>query len=372
MDPGVGNYNLSSFGGSYDAYVSKLDANGNFVWAAQLGGILSDNGTAIKVDGSGTVYTAGLFNGTADLDPGTGVFYVNGNNDIFISKLSSTGTFINAWSIGSAGSDYCYDIKFDAANNFYLTGIYAGPADFDPLAGVYNLPFAGGFQDVFIAKYSPNANIFWAVQIGSSVMDAGNSIALDGFGNIYSTGTFGDVADFDPGPGTFTMASTGTGSSDAYISILDNSGNFVWAGQMGGNQYYTEGRGIDIDAAGTTIYSTGKYSIGMTFASCDFDPGLGTFTLSGAGAYVHKMNNTVTTISEIVNEKVSIGPNPFNNKITIVTLNEEGIPVQIFNALSVLIYSQKIKDKTEIDLSDQPNGVYFIKIGNITKKIIKQ
>jgi hypothetical protein len=52
-------------------------------------------------------------------------------------------------------------------------------------------------------------------------------------GNVYTTGSFIDIVDFDPGPGVFNLTSS-VGNYDIYVSKLDANGNFVWARQMGG------------------------------------------------------------------------------------------------------------------------------------------
>ncbi len=91
FDPGAGVQNVSVTG-RYDAYVQKLDAAGNFVWAFNIGGYNRDNGVAIAVDHDRNVYTIGDFEETADFDPGAGVLNITAKNvsDIFIQKLDST------------------------------------------------------------------------------------------------------------------------------------------------------------------------------------------------------------------------------------------------------------------------------------------
>ena len=58
FDPGPGVFNLTSAGDS-DAFVQKLDATGDLVWATRTGSTDSDSGKEIAVDGTGNVYVIG-------------------------------------------------------------------------------------------------------------------------------------------------------------------------------------------------------------------------------------------------------------------------------------------------------------------------
>src|SRR3972149_452336 len=87
FDPGSGVYGLTS-AGIADVFVSKLDPNGNFVWAKAMGGVLDDIASSVTVDDAGNAYTTGQFAGSADFDPGPGVNDLTsaGDYDIFLSK----------------------------------------------------------------------------------------------------------------------------------------------------------------------------------------------------------------------------------------------------------------------------------------------
>ena len=67
FDPDVGTFNLTSSGAVTIFIVSKLDSNGNLVWARAMGGTSDDRGQAVSVDSSGNVYTTGWFNGSSRL-----------------------------------------------------------------------------------------------------------------------------------------------------------------------------------------------------------------------------------------------------------------------------------------------------------------
>src|SRR5690606_29098604 len=117
-----------------DIFVSKLDPNGNFLWAKQMGGTDNDQGISITVDTSGNIYTTGIFRNTVDFDPGAGVYNLTAvvGNDIFISKLDANGNFLWAKQMGSGGNTRSNSIVLDTNGNIYTTGIFQSTADFDP------------------------------------------------------------------------------------------------------------------------------------------------------------------------------------------------------------------------------------------------
>ena len=134
FDPGTGTFNLTA-AGNRDIFLSKLDSNGDFVWARSMGDTGEDTGMGITVDNTGNVYTTGPFEATVDFDPGTGVFNVTQTHpimpDTFVLKLDSGGNFVWARSMmgeynlfgdynkNAVHSNLC-DIKVDDAGNVYI------------------------------------------------------------------------------------------------------------------------------------------------------------------------------------------------------------------------------------------------------------
>jgi hypothetical protein len=286
FDPGAAVTNLTS-NGQFDLFITKLDASGNLIWAKSIGGTAWERGYSIAVDPSGNVFTTGYFRSAADFDPGAGVYTLTpvGYGDIFALKLDASGNFVWAKSIGSTSYDQGYSIAADASGNAYITGYFEGTADFDPGPSIFNLTSAGS-QDVFISKLDVSGNLVWAKRMGGTSNDQAFSLAVDISGNVYTTGTFRLTVDFDPGATVSNLISAGT-DEDIFVSKLDNSGNFVWARAMGGSDADMS-ESIALDAAGN-IYTTGYF-----INTADFDPGLGTYSLTSSGgsedAFVSKLD----------------------------------------------------------------------------------
>lgn len=381
FDPNAGTYSLTSLGVS-DIFILKLDAQGNFIWAKQMAGVLDDYGTSIAIDLSGNVYTKGTFQGTVDFDPGVGSYPLtaDGSDDVFISKLTSSGNFV--WAVQLGGNSYYLGISIaiDATGNVYTTGSFYGVADFDPGPGIFNLTCSTNTNDIFISKINSSGNFVWAKQIGGKNYDDGQSLTLDAMSNVYITGNFSDTVDFDPGIGITNLIDTIVGSSDIFVLKLNSSGNFVWVKQMGGT-IYSEGTSIATDVNGN-IYTIGHfkgmadfdpslsnfyltslggnsdvfiskldnngnflwaqqlggvadeyanaitldgsgnvYSVGTFYGTTDFDPGVGVFNLISAGQgdiYVHKMSqSSVGIIENNSSVSMSLFPNPCKNIINL-------------------------------------------------------
>lgn len=285
--------------------ISSNSQNLNFAWAKQFGGSGSDIGFSVKTDATGNVYTTGFFTGSADFDPGPGIFNLNssGSQDIFITKLSPAGNLIWAKQIGGAGAGYsavAYTLVLDGAGNFYITGNFEGIIDFDPGFSQFNLQTTniGGWREIFVCKLDVDGNFIWARQFGGlgSAGLLATSLAIDMQGNVLTTGFISGVVDFDPGPAVFNLQTVSAADQSMFISKLDAGGNFIWAKQLGDGRAQCWGFAIQTDASGN-VFTTGGF--GGTPAApgiVDFDPGSGVFTLTCAvsttDVFVLKLNTS--------------------------------------------------------------------------------
>jgi len=248
-----GSTTLTSSGG-FDIFVAKLDSSGNWLWAKNAGGTSFDYGSGIAVDASGNSYVTGYFNGTATF--GSTTLTSNGDTDIFVAKLDSSGNWLWAKNAGGTGDERGNCIEVDASGNSYVTGTFgSATATF----GSTTLRSNGG-KDIFIAKLNSNGDWLWAQRAGGTDYDEGYGIAVDASGNIYVTGQFYSSATFD------LTNLTSNGDRDIFIAKLDSSGNnWLWAKNAGGTSF-DYGSGIAVDASGNS-YVTGYFADSATFGS---------------------------------------------------------------------------------------------------------
>ena len=186
---------------------------------------------------------------------------------------SFSQTLEYTFGIGSTSNDVGEDVAVDSNGNLVVTGRINATADFDPGAGIYELPSAGG-DDIFIAKYDPSGAFLWAVSMGSTSRDYGHAVSIDENDNVIVTGNFSGTVDFDPGAGTFNL--TAVGSEDIFVLKLDPNGNFLWVFNIGSTE--TDGAHDIATGPGGFVYATGSFA-----ETADFDPGAGTFNLTSNG-----------------------------------------------------------------------------------------
>lgn len=300
--PGIGGIQdiIISKGGTFDIFVTKLDSSGAFVWGGAMGGLEADGGQGIALDASGVnVYITGFFRATADFDPDPDASDITtdltsaGETDIFVTKLNSDGTLVWAGSMGGTGADRGRGIAVEVTEmleSVYITGFFQGTAtDFDPdpmVADPITDLDSVGLTDVFVQKLDTDGVFVWARSMGGTGADKGFSIAVDGAGNTYTTGTFEETADFDPGAEATDL--TSAGQTDIFVSKLDSSGNFVLAGAMGGTGADT-GNSIALDGSGN-MYTTGTFE-----EKADFDPGariVNRISQGNTDIYISKLDST--------------------------------------------------------------------------------
>ena len=213
-----------------EVHLSKIDPAGNLVWTRNLGHEIA---TSVAIDGSGNVLVTGGFRGGFDFDPGPGTSTLtsNGSADVFVVKLSTDGDLVWARSVGGTGSEYGNGVVVDGTGNVIVAGQFEGTVDFDPGAGARNLTASGPALDAFVWKLDSSGSLVWAHSAGGVSGDAALGVAANAAGSVYVTGKFESTVDFDPGLSVSNL--TAMGSSDGFIWKLDSDGDLFWARNAG-------------------------------------------------------------------------------------------------------------------------------------------
>jgi hypothetical protein len=216
-------------------------------------------GKAVATDNNGNVYVTGYYSGALNF-PGYGQTSA-GSNDIFIARYDITGNLLWAVDAGGTGDDAGLGICLDNSGFLYITGYITGNVLFSGTAS------NGTGQDIFVAKYSVDGvfqSVIKRITGGSTTYDRGNSITVDGSGNIYLTGCFSGQEDFGISPQVTAY------DQDMFIVKINSAGTTLFAKKGGSSSLGTngndEGCGICVDASGNP-YVTGYFSGSAAFGT---------------------------------------------------------------------------------------------------------
>jgi len=179
----------TSHAGGMDAFVVKFDSSGNQLWATFYGGNGWEYSKGIATDGNDNVLIAGNTESTNFPVTGSAFqTSFAGVRDAFVVKLDAAGDTLWATYYGGGDDDeYCNGISIDNNENVVITG-FTGSNDFPVTPGAFQTNLVGGY-DAFIVKFNPSGNQLWATYYGGTGGDyCYSNGAVDGGNNIIITG----------------------------------------------------------------------------------------------------------------------------------------------------------------------------------------
>jgi len=235
--------------GGQDAFVRRYDANGNEGWTRQFGTDNLDEALGVALDGAGNVVVVGTTRGNL---AGTS----EGLDDAFARMYDANGTEVWTRRFGTARYDNAWGVAFDGSGFAYVVGGTGGD-----LAGDN-----AGSLDAFVRKIDPSGNERWTRQFGTDGADYLNGVAVDGAGFVFVAGTT-----------TGRLAGANQGDFDAFVRKLDANGNESWTRQFG-SAGPEDAVAVATDAAGNVLVA------GYTFGSLEGN------TSGGYDAFVRKLD----------------------------------------------------------------------------------
>lgn len=385
-------------GGSQDAFLAKLNSTGStLIYNTYKGGTAMDLGMDVKIDNSNKVYLYGLTQSATNialsgydntLTGSLNAFFVKYDN--LCASPSQPSSISGSNSICAGVGSTTYSIAPVATATSYAWSL---PSGWSGTSATNTISATAGSSGIFTVTannacgassqqtMAVTVNPLPTLTVNSGSICSGNSFTMVASGA--STYTFSSGPVVTP---TITSSYSVTGTSSlGCISSLAAISNITVnplpsiAASSSTNQLCI-GSSATLSASGGSSYTWNPGGTGTTIV---INPTVSiTYTLSGTD--VNGCNNHTSLTQTVVNcgtsgllsmaitrADITVYPNPFSNKINIISNGSKEL-VEIFNAIGSVIYSSIThSEKTEIDMNNQSNGIYFIRIGSITKKIIK-
>ena len=240
----------------WNAFVTKLDSQGDLVYSTFLGGSRGDWGNGIKVDAAGNAYVVGATY-SSDFPVTAGAYQTtlskNASN-IFVTKLNPAGSgLVYSTLLGGTGLDSGLGIAIDSFGNAYVVGEVLS-SDFPTTPGAFQRTF-GGQLDATVSKLNATgAALIYSTYLGGSGFDGANNIAIDGEGNAYVAGTTLS-SNFPTTAGAYQTTYGG-----GFVAKLNSGGTaLVYSTYIPGDGYVYGCQSIAVDGSGNG-YITGQTS----------------------------------------------------------------------------------------------------------------
>ena len=273
-----GAFDTSFNGGTYDAFVARLNADGTALdYATFLGTSGYDVGRTLALDAAGRATVTGRTD-SSDFPTTPGAFDTryNGGDDAFVVRMNADGSALDySTFLGGSGNDYIFALTLDAVGRAIVTG-ETSSSDLPTTPGAFDTGY-NGERDAFVVWLNAAGSaIDYGTFLGGSRLDNAWALALDAAGRVTVTGGTAS-SNFPTTPGAFDTSLNG-GSYDAFVVRLNAAGSTLDYSTLLGGSYSEAGYALALDAAGRAVV-TGECS------SSNFPTTPGAFDTSHNGLY---------------------------------------------------------------------------------------
>ncbi len=218
-----------------DVYVVKVDSVGKMEWHKAFGGTQPDRGYGIcQATDGGYVFVGDAASTDGDLTANKGI------NDVWVVKLTSTGTISWQKNLGGSSTDQGYGIIATTDGGCVLTGASASKDG--------NLTKNNGVFDLWVVKLSSAGAISWQRSYGGASSDGGINVIQTKDGEYVMAG----CNEIIPGQSNSGDIKENRGSRDGWVMKLRANGTIVWNKSYGGSKIDTL-RGIVEIPDGTIV-----------------------------------------------------------------------------------------------------------------------
>ena len=361
--------------GFQNCFIAKYDPNGNLIWADQSIGrtVNSEIGSSsVSTDRTGNIYITGYLKDSAWF--GTTKLY-SSQGSMFLIKYNPMGNVI--WAAQASGQGNINSIVNDNFGSSYITGSFSSNISFGSISLITTLP-----NSVFLVKYDSMGNAIWAESASNGTEWEGCTLSIDFNNHIYLAG-FGNNDTITFGGSTFSdnkIYSTYKYCLPAFLIKLDTVGKALCGSILHAGVYIEGNFGWVTGCScpnGKFSYLAGSFSYDTLY--CGYDSLIADSTYD---AYLVRLNdcNTSDGISNIekINVNFTVFPNPsygiFNLDISQQPFAISSI--EVYNEFGQKVYfqSKNQNSKSKIDLTNQPDGIYTLKLktenGIIVKKLV--
>ena len=383
--------------GNYDIWLFKITIQGVVQWQKSFGGSNADFAhSIIKTSDSCYVISGQTKSNDGDVSLNHGL---PNTNDFWMIKIDASGNILWEKTYGGLNGEYAYHVIETKDKGFLLAG--ATFSNSGQVSGNH------GAEDIWVVKTDSVGTFQWQHCYGGDFLEEGLKVLeLNSHYYIFggNSSNNGDVSNNHPENGSSHPA-----SSDAWLLCIDTLGNLEWEKSYGGSHgesgwdifnygnylfLISDSYSSDGDVSNNHYFSTDFWFMqtdlngNIIWQSCygGFDDEypysllLNNNHLYGLGLAVSNDGDVLgnhgrsdfwlidLNIDNLINNRtdlfpennINISPNPVNDKL-FITIHEEA-RMFLLDVNGKIVLEKKIINTFSENVSDIPNGIYFIKI----------
>lgn len=403
----VSNPSSTSLIGRYmePEYLMDASSSGNYVyvmgWTATTAGIIS----IFDIGNPAFPSQVGMYDDSANFSPSMPFELVGSGNHLFFTGTKTGSGNSYGFKIIDVSNPYnpVYTGKFNISNGvakgISISGNYAyvcyqslglrvvDISNLNSPVQVGSVNLTGGFQamEVFVlgnyAYVTDNAGKFHIVDVSNPALpvDVGSVQMSANGSDIFVSGNYAYVAKGAQGLQIIDISNPVSPSLLGSYSAVSGNTKLHKIGNMIYLSDYSNGlQAIDISNPSAPFQAGYYFGIPSGVRNV-FADSMHIYLVASYGLYIFN-DGFITETSNIQSQDIefSIFPNPSNGKFTIKNNLIGNCDIEIFNSFGQEIFQKENVNENnfEIDLSEQANGIYFVRIVNDEKiysqKIIKQ
>lgn len=349
-----------------------LSTNNGVTWTSVVNGLTNSNVNSLAINGTyifvGT--DNGVFNSSNYGNNWSPV--TNGlpaNSDIMALAIKGTNIFAGTWSEG---------VFISSNNGNSWSSVNNG------LTNLHIKSFVTSGSNIFVGTGN---GVFMSADNGDNWTSVSNGLPTNAIISclaISDTNIFAGYWDGAMSGGVYLSTNNGANWSSINNGIIPN--NTIHSFAIYGTNVFV-GTYRSWDGIGGGVYlTTNNGSLWTPVYSLPFRPNVCSLALNGTyifagmdsiGVWKRPLSQIVSETKIVQNNsELILFPNPNNGKFTVNQTNVFN-NIEVFNILGKLIYSSIIsngQNEMEINLSNVPKGIYFVKLDNgeqiTTEKII--
>ncbi len=248
----------TTFGDNFGSvFLAKYNPTGDLLWARYIKGSSNNDGIAVALNDSGHVYITGIFNHTNNttiLDFGQFTLTGNGEDNLFLAKADTSGTFLWGQTMVAEnllGGQFVRptDIEVDAAGDILLIGEMNAPITIDGQMYNINTYQNSNTAQFFYAKFLPNSDLLWfrlMEQENGGKFFLANDMTPASNGDMFMTGL---MSDDGLRYGSDSLFHPGVGSDPKFVARFNSTnGDLLWYQTFSVQAQNQEAHQIGVDA----------------------------------------------------------------------------------------------------------------------------